>query len=294
MAPRPTVSVIMTVLNGEDFLPLAVDSILRQTFGDLELIVVDDGSTDSTPMQLRTIGDRRVRVIWNAANKGLPAALNIGIEAATGVFTAFLDHDDIALPFRLGCQINYLQSHPTIGMVGSAVEAIDGSGKVLKTVKMPRDSIAIRWMGLLECPMRQSSLMGRTELVKRQLFSAQFPFYPDWDFIMRVARDTEVSNLPEMLVQYRRHNTNMSKINRARVDENGIDLALREIRAELPDFPITRQEIADLRWVLFGAGQRTEKSLAMTRMVLRRYTQLQHAFNRKHAQLSGGLRQSAD
>jgi glycosyltransferase involved in cell wall biosynthesis len=285
MAPRPTVSVIMPVFNGEEFLPLAIDSVLGQTFGDLELIIIDDGSTDGTPKQLRAINDHRLRVIRNAANKGLPGALNVGINVATGVFCAFLDQDDIALSTRLQYQVNYLQSHPAVGLLGSAVEAIDGSGKVLKTVKMPQDAIAIRWMGLLECPMRQSSLIGRTELVKRHLYSAEFAFYPDWDFIMRVARDSEVCNLPETLVQYRRHNTNMSKINRARVDETGIDLALREIRAELPDFLITRQEVADLRWVLFGAGRRAEKSLPMTRQALRRYKELHQAFDRKHARL---------
>jgi glycosyltransferase involved in cell wall biosynthesis len=286
MAPRPTVSVIMTVFNGEDFLPLAVDSIFGQTFGDLELIIVDDGSIDSTSMQLRALNDHRLRVIRNPVNKGLPAALNVGINAATGVFCAFLDHDDIALPNRLQRQVDYLQSRPAVGLLGSAVEAIDGSGKVLKTVKMPLASIAIRWMGLLQCPMRQSSLIGRTELVKRHLYSAQFPFYPDWDFIMRVARHTEVCNLTETLVQYRRHDTNMSKINRTGVDENGIDLAFREIQAELPDFPITRQEVADLRWVLFDAGKRAEKSLPMTRMALRRYARLKNAFDRKYARPS--------
>jgi glycosyltransferase involved in cell wall biosynthesis len=285
MAPRPTVSVIMPVFNGEEFLPLAVDSILGETFDALELIIIDDGSTDSTPVQLQSIKDDRLRVIRNPANQGLPAALNVGINAATGVFCAFLDQDDIALPTRLQCQVDYLQSHPAVGLLGSAVEAIDGSGKVLKTVKMPQDSIAIRWMGLLECPMRQSSLIGTTDVVKRHLYSTHFPFHPDWDFIMRVARDTEVWNLPETLVQYRRHNTNMSKVDRARVDETGIDLAVREIRAELPDFPITRQEVADLRWVLFGAGQRAKKSLPMTRQALRRYSELHQAFDRKHAQL---------
>lgn len=282
MTPRPTVSVILTVFNGENFLPLAVESVLGQTFADFELIIVDDGSTDGTPDQLRAVDDPRLRVIRNSVNKGLPAALNIGIDAATAVYCAFLDHDDIALPTRLQCQVDYLQSHPATGMIGSAIEAIDDSGNVLKTIKMPLDSIAVRWMGLLDCPMRQSSLFGRTEVVMRHRYSTDFPFYPDWDFVMRVARDTGVCNLPEALVQYRRHNTNMSALNRAAMNQAGIEIALREIRAELPNFPITRSEVADLRWVLRGEGERAEKSLATTRSALKRYRELTQAFQRKY------------
>jgi glycosyltransferase involved in cell wall biosynthesis len=286
MAVPPTVSVIITVFNGEKFLPLAVESILRQSFSDFELIIVDDGSTDSTPLQLGAINDHRVRIIRNGENQGLPAALNIGINAAAGVFCAFLDHDDIALPTRLECQVDFLRSHPPVGLIGSAVELIDASGKGLTRIKMPQDSVAIRWIGLLECPMRQSTLFGRTEVIKRHLYSAQFLFYPDWDFIMRMARDTEVYNLPQTLAQYRRHGTNMSKVNRAQLDEDGIDLALREIRAALPDFPISRDEVAQLRCVLFSAGQRSKKSLAMTRWALTQYGELHKAFGDKYLRLA--------
>src|SRR5215212_10268946 len=105
MAAGPTVSLVVTVLNGEQFLPLALDSIFRQTFSDFELIVVDDGSTDRTPAQLRSISDPRLRVFTNPESVGPGAARNVGIEAAGGIYCAFLDHDDIALPSRLERQI---------------------------------------------------------------------------------------------------------------------------------------------------------------------------------------------
>jgi glycosyltransferase involved in cell wall biosynthesis len=282
MPERPTVSVIMTVFNGEQFLPLAIESILGQTFQDFELIIVDDGSTDSSATQLRAINDARVRVIWNSENQGQPAALKLGMKAATGVFSALQEQDDISLPTRLERQVDYLRSHPRVGMIGSAVEDIDASGNVQKAIKVPEDPVAIRWMGLLECPMRQPTLCGRSELMQQHLCSAQSPYYHDWDFIMRVARKSEVYNLPETLVQYRRHSTNTSKLYKAEFDEIGIDIAVREIRAELPDFPISRSEVADMRWVLFGAGQRVGKSLAMTRRVLSQYRELQQAFHHKY------------
>src|SRR5437763_245973 len=107
MLPAPTVSVIVTVFNGEQFLLPAVTSVLRQSFSDLELIVVDDGSTDRTAEQLRTITDPRLRVIQNREPFGPGGARNVGIEATRGALCAFLDHDDVALPSRLERQLNF-------------------------------------------------------------------------------------------------------------------------------------------------------------------------------------------
>lgn len=283
MTRAPAVSVIVTVLNGGEFLPIALNSILAQTFSDFELIIVDDGSTDSTPAQLKAIDDPRLRVIRNPKNLGLPGARNVGIEAANGAYCAFLDHDDVALPFRLQRQMEFLQSNHAVGLVGSAVETIDAAGTRLAAIPMPQSSLAIRWMGLLDCPMRQSTLMGRTEVVKRHLYDTKFASYSDWDFVMRVSRKTEVRNLPEILVQYRRHNTNMSTVYRARLNETGVDIALREIYSELPDFPITRHEVAELRRVLFETSDGTQKrTLDTTRQALQRYISLKEAFRQKH------------
>jgi hypothetical protein len=195
-----------------------------------------------------------------------------------------LDHDDIALPSRLERQVAFLRSNKSVGLLGSALEVIDTQGKRIKAIGMPENPLSIRWMGLLECPMRQSSLLGYTQLIKQHRFDPQFPSYSDWEFIMRVGRNAEVRNLPDTLIQYRLHNTNMSKLHRARQDEIGIDIALREIRAELPDFPISRVEVAELRHVLLGAGGcGPKKSLQMTRRALERYLDLQKEFRRKYA-----------
>jgi glycosyltransferase involved in cell wall biosynthesis len=283
MTRAPAVSVIITVLNGGEFLPIALESVLGQTFSDFELIVVDDGSTDSTPAQLNAVDDPRLRVIRNLKNLGLPGARNVGIEAAYGTYCAFLDHDDVALPSRLQRQFEFLQTNHAVGLVGSAVETIDAAGTKLATIVMPQTPLDIRWMGLLDCPMRQSTLMGRTEVVKRHRYDTKFLSYSDWDFVMRVSRKTEVRNLPETLVQYRRHYTNMSTVYRARLNETGVDIALREIRAELPEFAINRHEIAELRRVLFETTDGPQKrTLDATRQALQRYIDLNKAFREKH------------
>jgi len=126
--------------------------------------------------------------------------------------------------------------------------------------------------------------MGRSDVMKRFRYDTRFASYSDWDFIMRVARENEVQNLPDVLVQYRRHQTNTSEIHRARLDQTGIEIALREIRAELPDFPISRTEVEQIRSVVLGTklGSSVKKSLSMTRKVLERYLDLSEAFRKKH------------
>jgi len=285
MTGTPAVSVIVTEFNGGEFLGIALDSVLNQTFSDFELIVVDDASTDDAAAHLKQIHDTRLRVIRNSQNLGPAGARNVGIDAARGAYCAFLDHDDVALPFRLQRQMEFLQSNSAVGLLGSAVEFIDSAGKRPTTiVSMPQAHLEIRWRGLLETPMLQSTMMGRSEVVKRHRSDPKFRVNDDWDFAMRVARDTETRNLPEVLVRCHRHGTNLTTVYRARVNETAIEIALREIGIELPGFSISPSEVAELRRVVFdirdGAQKRT---LDTTRQALDRFIRLRDAFWQKHS-----------
>src|SRR5262245_55615438 len=113
MSPPPKVSVIIASYNGERFVAETVASVLGQTWRDPELVVIDDGSTDSTRGILREIagGDPRMRVI-EKDNEGLIATLNRGIAEARGTYIARLDHDDIALPSRIERQAQFLDANP--------------------------------------------------------------------------------------------------------------------------------------------------------------------------------------
>jgi len=112
----PRVSVAMAVYNGERYLRQAVDSVLAQTFCDFEFLIVDDGSTDSTPEILAGYGDRRVVVISNSQNVGLTRSLNRCLERARGEYVARMDADDVSMPTRLEKQAAYLDRHPAVGL----------------------------------------------------------------------------------------------------------------------------------------------------------------------------------
>jgi len=118
----------MPVRNGERFLAEAVESVLAQTVSDLELVIVDDGSTDSTPQLLAGIADPRVRVFTRAPG-GLAAAINAGCAEALAPVIARMDADDVALPDRLERQLVYLDRHPDVGLLGGGIVLVDETGR---------------------------------------------------------------------------------------------------------------------------------------------------------------------
>ena len=121
----PEVSVLLAVHNGADYVAEAVESILAQTRGNLELIIIDDGSTDATAQIIDAYRDARIRIIRNERNIGLARSLNLGIDAAQGLFVARQDADDISAPHRLEVQLTALEAASRLGVVGCLWEMCD-------------------------------------------------------------------------------------------------------------------------------------------------------------------------
>src|SRR5665647_1469233 len=116
----PKVTVLMSVYNSESFLAEAIDSILGQTFKDFEFLIINDGSKDKSLeiIKNRAKNDPRIRLI-SRPNKGLVKSLNEGLAKARGEYIARMDSDDISLKTRLKKEVDFLDSHPDVGMVGS-------------------------------------------------------------------------------------------------------------------------------------------------------------------------------
>jgi len=136
--PRnPLVSVVMAVYNEERFIGQAIRSILGQTYSNLELIIVNDGSTDGTSEIIQKYcNDNRVRSLKHSTNLGVSKALNNGIERGKGVFIARMDADDVSLPRRIEYQVGYLIDHENIGLLGTGAVIIDEADRrLLKIIK---------------------------------------------------------------------------------------------------------------------------------------------------------------
>ncbi len=128
----PRVSVLLPAYNAEEFIVAAVESILAQTFTDFELIIVEDGSTDTTLSQIKNFTDPRIRLIEHAQNQGFAASLNDAIAAAQGEYLARHDADDWSHPDRFAAQVAYLDAHPAVGLLGSWYAKIDEAGEKKK------------------------------------------------------------------------------------------------------------------------------------------------------------------
>ena len=204
----PRITVLLPVWNGETFLASAIESILQQTFSSLELIVIDDGSTDASAAIAESFAraDDRVRLI-RRAHEGLSPALNAGIAAARGEYIARMDADDISLPHRLQTQVAYLDAHPKCVAAGAWIEVIDDAGHYLgrKTFVQTHEQIAAAlYRGA--SPIAHPTIIARLDVL-RDAGGYDARRYPseDLDLWFRLAGRGELANLGEALLRHRRH-----------------------------------------------------------------------------------------
>jgi glycosyltransferase involved in cell wall biosynthesis len=207
MATGSAISVIMSVYNGAPHIHASVQSILQQNFTDFELLILNDGSTDSSSEILNalTASDSRIRLI-ERENRGLVASLNELIAAAKSPLLARMDSDDIAMPDRLGLQFAYLKANPQIGILGSNTHDLDENGFLQRAdEKYPLSPQDARLSLRDGPPVCHPSVMMRTDIIRALGgYRAAFRHAEDYDLWLRASLVTDISNLPQRLLLYRR------------------------------------------------------------------------------------------
>lgn len=282
--PAPRVTVLMSVFNTMDFLAQSVESVLAQTFRDFEFLVIDDGSTDSSGEFLARISDPRVRLWRSEKNLGLTRSLKLGVAMAQGDYLARMDADDIADPERLARQTAFLDEHADVGIVGSLCRIIDGRGRARGEYRVPFGDLHIRWTSLLANPFAHPTVMIRRKvMIQHGLnYDEAHETVEDYDLWTRVLRHTRGANLPRPLLQYRRH-PGITRTRRETQLQNHDAIALRTIREHLPGFPITPEQVSDLRALLVG-GREARPGVETRRGALADlYLDMLQAFARRHA-----------
>jgi glycosyltransferase involved in cell wall biosynthesis len=209
-------TVLMPVYNGDRFLVEALESIRSQTFRDYEFLIIDDGSTDGTPEILAryAAADDRIRVLTQQ-NRGLIASLNRGFLESTGELIARMDADDLARPQRLSAQIEFLRANPRITLVGSAIEVIDSQGRPSQTILLPETPQHLRThMRELGCALAHPTVMFRRQAVLDVGgLRLAYRHAEDYDLWLRMLEKCDFSNLPDVLLSYRRHEGSVSNRN---------------------------------------------------------------------------------
>lgn len=202
----PTVSILLSAYNAERFLEEALESLLGQRFRNFECIAVNDGSSDGTAEMLDRAAarDHRFRIV-HQRNSGLIASLNAAAALAQGKYLARMDADDISLPERLQRQVDFLDTHPKIALLGGAVEFIDSSGKSLGHSSSPTEHEEI-FVDLLD----RNPFWHPTVMMRREAFFACGGYRnvlaaEDYDLWLRMAERFELANLSDEIVRYRVH-----------------------------------------------------------------------------------------
>jgi len=203
MMNRPKVSVIIPTYNRCALLHEAIASVLEQTFKDLELIVVDDGSTDETRDVVMSFDDPRIRYLFQA-NRGVSAARNWGVASSRGGLIAFLDSDDVWLPEKLETQVSYLEKHPGISICQTEEIWIRNGVRVNPAEKHRKFSGWIFRECIPLCIVSPSAVMLTREAFDRLGgFDEDLPACEDYDLWLRASLRYEIHTLPEALIEKR-------------------------------------------------------------------------------------------
>ena len=212
---EPVVSVVLVVCNVERFLSEAIESILGQTFREFEFIIVDFGSTDKSKEIVSSYAakDSRVR-LHEIPHCGLAEARNAGCFLARGKYIAIVDADDVSLPDRLMWEVEFLEKHPEVGVVGGAVNWIDAAGTPM-TNFVPPPGVTLRPVTgndeIQSALIKYNPFWQPSVLIRKDAFVLVGGYRPafapteDYDLWLRIAEHFEMANLKQVVLNYRIH-----------------------------------------------------------------------------------------
>ncbi len=211
----PKVSVIMPVYNGEKFLAEAIESVLNQTYSDLELIVVNDGSTDRSQEIIDSFSDPRLRKI-RQANQGQASARNRGLKVSKGKFIAFLDQDDLFLLHCISERLKFFQNS-TFDFVYNDFVVIDDKGDIISQSGLQwRNTSPLQSKCFKELFLKGTFIVPSSVMLRRDLFN-KIGFFDeklwgtdDYDLWLRVSYSYAFGFIPSSLIKYRIHDQNFS------------------------------------------------------------------------------------
>lgn len=214
---QPLVSVVMPVYNAEAFVVEAINSIINQTYENWELILVEDCSTDDTLTCLQTITDKRIKIFYNCENKGIAYSTNRAIRNSCGKYIALLDDDDIAFSDRLAIQVDYLEKHSNVDILGGRKVDINAAGTVLSYGNSPRyNPNYIKAALLFRCG---NGFMNGTAMIRRSFIEAHGLCYKekcygmqDYLFYIESSKVGTITAIEHYFLKHRLHDGNTTDI----------------------------------------------------------------------------------
>ena len=267
MNSTPDVSVILAVRDGGADLRKAIDSILGQTFANLELIAINDGSTDQTAAYLDSISEPRLRV-FHQTGEGLAATLNRGISLSRGRYIARQDHDDLADPSRIAKQAEFLDSHPEYALIGTRAAIWVGDTPSGRFHDHPTENEVLRFDLLFNNPFVHSSVMMRKSALDRVgAYTTDPTRQPpeDYELWSRIARHYRVANLAERLTVYREVPSSISRVSAQLFLEKLVTISSENL-AHATGVTMPQQVHIDIAALIHGGEARLSRKLDIKSM----------------------------
>jgi glycosyltransferase involved in cell wall biosynthesis len=220
---KPTVSVVMTVYNAAPYLRDSMRSILDQSYRDLEFIIIDDGSTDDSLKIIKSFHDDRI-VCVSRENKGVPKSSNEGIKIAHGKYIARQDADDISSRDRIKKQVEFLESHPDIDLVGTNFRAMSNNNDTVFETDMFTHPNDLKQAIVFSNQFGHGSTMMKKTILKKVGFYQEISIVHDYDLWVRISHVGKIANLKEVLYSWRYHEGSLSNSNFDRTTQQARDI----------------------------------------------------------------------
>lgn len=259
---EPLVSVIMPSYNCERFIGEAIESVLQQTYVNWELIIIDDASVDNSLDIIQKYSDKRIKLFCNESNKGIAESTNRGIEKSKGKYIALLDDDDIAEKRRLFLQVEYMEAHPEIDILGGRTTFIDEMGNVLDYSNIPRSNPKyIKAVLLFNClDFMNSTAVIRKNFIEKNELSYKNKCYgmQDYRFYIESSKVGNISSINKFVLRHRFHQGNETdrNFNEFPIERKNTYAQFQRYSLQKSGFSLTEREITLVNNTLTEKGVR--------------------------------------
>ena len=247
----PKISVLMPAYNAEKYITEAIDSVLCQTYTDFEFIIIDDGSTDSTPYIIASYADPRIRYVKNDKNLGIVGALNRGIALAQGEYIARIDADDISLPERFALQVAYMDNNPEVGVCGTAIrlfgEGIEESDRFFSSTA---DALKSELL-FNSCIAHPTAIIRRRILLDHDLrYEEAYKGREDYALWWEISKHSGLHVINQVLHRYRIHASQIT----AKKSDQMAKVALF-LQQRMRDLGVMLDSVEETAFVYYCAGK---------------------------------------
>lgn len=264
MNGEPLVSIVLPVYNGARLVRKSIESCLTQSYGDIELIVVDDGSKDDTVQIVKSVTDPRLKLICHEINRKLPGALNTGFAHSSGTYLTWTSDDNYYAPTAIAEMVAFLEDHPEIDFVFANQYDVDASGKIIAEVKPGPFEKLIEW-----CCGSGGFLYRRTVYEKLGDYDERFPLAQDYDYWLRASLHFRLGHLDRFLYYALVHSGQMtSRFNTALLEETlAVKRKLHGADPRLNNAELSRAHLREAARLLFEKHSRLAAARALFRAI---------------------------